>query len=409
MERVEALCTFGPEVARVIVADPPGERCLRFRVAGIIVALQPRHDVERMIGGYIGVDDAVPKAPDGLCGEHGRIRVHDPVDRSVADRVRTYRNSRLVEQADLRAIELRIERRVAAIACVDLNALSVPVVVYPGSARSTAAVHEHFDSAGHQIAAGSRRRRLWKYSESPHQRLCRGAVRFDVPEYADMGGQLALRSQCRIRLPFGQTDPRVLDRRHALAAHEREAGEDPRAALLGGPWRNESQHGAHCRFLEDTGRPSRAIAIDGARRRCHAVGRNARELKGEAVRNAVVPGRVHEPDGIRRRHGIEVAGLDVPTLHELALVPAAAPQPFTGLQLRDACRDAPRDLPNALGIAQLYGIQLARAALEDVRVRVHEPGSSRPAVQIDHRGAPLGERANLAVGADCDDAPVAHR
>ena len=115
-----------------------------------------------------------------------------------------------------------------------------------------------------------------------------------------------------------------------------------------------------------------------------------------------MPHRVHEPDGPPLVHRVEIGGVDVPHLLQLALVPAGAPHPFAlahtthlfghhGLHVGDVLD---------VRVAHVETVEAVRAPAREVDVRVHHPGGDRASRQIDtaclrsRQGLDFGRRAD---------------
>src|SRR2546423_287753 len=86
LERLQPLAALGSEVARVVVAEPPHERGLRFRISRVVGFLQPRHHVDGVIRGRVRVDDSVAQSARRLRLQDLIVGVDHPVDRLVAYR-----------------------------------------------------------------------------------------------------------------------------------------------------------------------------------------------------------------------------------------------------------------------------------------------------------------------------------
>ena len=100
-ERIEPQRTGLSEVAGVGVADPPHERGRGLGEGGVVGALQLGDGVERVVGGDVGVDDAVSQARARVGLQRERVAVDHPVDALIADGVHADVQPGVVEQADL--------------------------------------------------------------------------------------------------------------------------------------------------------------------------------------------------------------------------------------------------------------------------------------------------------------------
>ena len=143
-EALHALCAEG---CGVNVANPPHERCLRFRIAGIEIALEASHSVYRVVGGDVAVNDAVTQALGRFLFQSLGIRINDPVDCAITHGMRAYMNSGVVKQFDHFTIDRRIDIGVASVAGVDFPGFLEPGIIDPGGAPAAASVHVEFDAS----------------------------------------------------------------------------------------------------------------------------------------------------------------------------------------------------------------------------------------------------------------------
>src|SRR5579871_4774264 len=104
-----------------------------------------------MIGRGVGMDDGMTHRLRWMSLLYLRVRIDHPIDGAVADRMRRDVDASLVEHANGLPVERRIDERIPLVAGIHLSAILVPVVIHPGGARTTAAVHEEFDAAGDEV------------------------------------------------------------------------------------------------------------------------------------------------------------------------------------------------------------------------------------------------------------------
>ena len=131
-----------------------------------------------MIGRRVVVDDRVPQAARGLRREHPVVRVDDPIDRAVANRVRRDVDAGVVQRRDDLAVRLGWHRRISRVAGVFVRVVLVPVGVHPRRARAAAAVHEHLHAAGDEHAVAERCSRPWvRIDAREHRRIVLHATR----------------------------------------------------------------------------------------------------------------------------------------------------------------------------------------------------------------------------------------
>jgi hypothetical protein len=123
--------------------------------------------------------------------------------------------------------------------------------------------------------------------------------------------------------------------------------------MVHGRRRNDRNHGNVRLLLEDAGDGAGGVAVDGAGGRVFGVGVDVTEAQGVAVDRGVVSRYVLQPDWVVGGDFVEVGGVDVTVLCELALIPAGAEDPFAGLGDGDPGLDAAYDLGNAFGVGQL--------------------------------------------------------
>ena len=151
-EGVEPEGALGAEVGGVGVADPPNERGLGLGVGGVVGLLEHGHAGDGVVGGDVGVDDAVAEAGCWLLLEDGGVGIDHEVDGAVADGVGADVDTGLVEETNLLRVDGGVGGGVAAVAGVGGGEVFVPILVEPGGASSAAAVHVDFGSAGDEAA-----------------------------------------------------------------------------------------------------------------------------------------------------------------------------------------------------------------------------------------------------------------
>src|SRR5664279_1577782 len=103
-----------------------------------------------MIRRDIAVNNSVSQSSCGFLLQRLRVRVHNPIDGAIPNRVRTHMNSSVVEERNHLAVSCGIERRVSSITFVNLFTLLVPWLVNPSRPASAASIHEDFYASGNQ-------------------------------------------------------------------------------------------------------------------------------------------------------------------------------------------------------------------------------------------------------------------
>ena len=154
---------------------------------------------------------------------------------------------------------------------------------------------------------------------------------------------------------------------------------------------------------------SALVAVDRASGRVRGVLVDAGELERDRVGDAVVAHRVREPHRVLRRHRVEVRGVDVALLFELALVPARTLDPLARLGLLGAEAHEPRRIRGALDvrIAQVHDVEKLDASPGEVHVGVEEAGRDRAAGELDPFGAFTSEALDLGTRSHREDSTVA--
>src|SRR5262245_40027859 len=118
------------------------------RIGGVVLALETRHLVERVICRNVRVNDAVPQSLRWFLAQRLRIAVDHPVDGTVTDGVHAHVQTGVVIQLDERAQRVGISGWIAAIAGIGAGEILVPLVVEPRRARATAAIGVQLHTAG---------------------------------------------------------------------------------------------------------------------------------------------------------------------------------------------------------------------------------------------------------------------
>ena len=224
-----------------------------------------------------------------------------------------------------------------------------------------------------------------------------------------MLSQLSLAQQRRVRIPLGLRYRGVLHCRHALSVQKADAVQYAGALLRRRRGRHQVQHHIHGRFLEDSGGGALCIPVDRAGLRVLRVLVDLRQAQRRCVGNSVVAGGMHQPHRIVRRHRVEIAGQQVASFRELALIPTVTLQPFAGPQFRKPRPHPAHGLRDRRHVAQVHVIELIDSGLRDVCMAVDEAGSRRPAVQIDAPRRRARQPQHLGIRADRDDLPAANR
>ena len=115
-----------------------------------------------------------------------------------------------------------------------------------------------------------------------------------------------------------------------------------------------------------------------------------------------------DDDRVRGRDRVEIVPGRVAPLVEEALVPAAADDPLAGRCVRDPGRDPLHHVAYRAAVVEL-DVAEQRAGRQQVVVRVDEPRKDdAPVERLDHCARP-GEREDVVVGADGEQAAAADR
>src|SRR5882762_1037717 len=85
------------KISRVSIADPPHKRRLRLRVSCVVLVFQADHLCDCVVGRNVGVDNAVPKTNGRFLFQNLCVRIDDPVDGTISDRVRSHVNTGVME------------------------------------------------------------------------------------------------------------------------------------------------------------------------------------------------------------------------------------------------------------------------------------------------------------------------
>src|SRR5580704_19161893 len=96
MKWLETKAALGPEGSRVRIANPPEKWRLRLGISGVVFPLQRGNGIDRVVGGNVAMNNAVAQTLGWLFFQRFHITVHHPIDRAIADCVRTYVNTRAV-------------------------------------------------------------------------------------------------------------------------------------------------------------------------------------------------------------------------------------------------------------------------------------------------------------------------
>ena len=329
LERNQTKRALRSEVARVVVADPPGERRLQLRISGVVLFLQSRHHFDGVIGRLVAVDDSVTHSLHRFILQHLRVSVHHPVNRAIPDGVRTDVYASAVNHPHHLAINFRIRVWITLVPGILAGGILVPIVVHPRGARAAAAVHKNLHAARQQQAI-ERLRRLRQLRNMIESFLGSRDSDTAQPKRENPHTELVLGQKLAIQLPILGNNTRVFDRRHTFFV---EIGHDAKqsiALLLVRVGRNQMPHQILGGFLEHTGGFALRVAIDGSRRRILGLARDARELHGSAVRGSIMPRGMFQPHRIVGRYFVQVGSVKISKLREFAFVPAAATHPLSG-------------------------------------------------------------------------------
>jgi hypothetical protein len=150
------------------------------------------------------------------------------------------------------------------------------------------------------------------------------------------------------------------------------------------------------------------VAVDGARGRVGGAGVDLRQPQRCTVGHAVVPGGMHQPYGVVRCQAVQVRSVQIAQLRQLALVPAVAQQPFTGLHRRHLLLHQRANFGDAGGLAQVQMVELVHTAIGEVPVRIDQPGSGRLAMKVDDPGPLRGHGENVGAGTHTQDSAIAN-
>ena len=305
-----------------------------------------------------------------------------------------------------------IHRGVAAVAGVGVGGFAVPVVVEPSCARAPAAVDVEFDPAGDQavvagglVGAGEGGEALSVVANL----LDRAVLR--APQREDADRQVAVREHVRVGVPRPLSDPGILAAGHALGVEGVGQRADALALLVRAEPGDETRDESHRGFLEHAGGLTGGVAVDGASRRIGCVPGDPRHLERNRVGRAVVPHRVHQPDGPALVDLVQIRRVDVAHLLQLALVPATAPHPLPLAHGRGLFGHHPLHVRDVLDVrvAHVEVVETVRASAREVHMRVHQPGGDRASRQIDALGPGTHHRLDLRRRPHGDHALAPHR
>ena len=242
LQRLQALRTLGVEIGRIVVPDPPDEGRLHLGIPGVVLLLERCHDLDGMLRWKVRMNDRVPQAPRGLLAQDLRIGVDDPIDRPVTDRVRPDVDAGLMQQTHHLPVDRRVNRRIAEITSIHFDSVLAPLLVNPGGAPGTAAVHVDLGTAREQPPIAQRfgraRQRLYPFDDA----LRRFHRRARVPEHTNVLGQLPGIEQHLVRIPVLLRVVRVFDRSHALAVQKLDHSDQTLPPLIHGGRRYQRRH-----------------------------------------------------------------------------------------------------------------------------------------------------------------------
>ena len=294
LEWIQSQRALLAEVARVGIAEPPVETRRRFGIAGVEVVLQTGHDVDRMIRRDVGVNDPVSQAFLGILAHCLIVRINDPVDAFVANGVHRHMHAGVVKQADEHAHSVGVRRWIAVIVRVDVFEVLAPRLVHPRGACAAGAIDIQLHAASDEMIVTGRfvgTRRRGTFGNEPLRAL---DVATALPECKYAHIERAVLLDLAIQFPRLRRNTGILEARHPFGVERFHNLADTAFGFGRRARRHETAHQILRALFHHARRRAIGVAIDRARRRILRAFRDARQLEGETIGNAVMARRLHE-------------------------------------------------------------------------------------------------------------------